>query len=207
MPRGRQRQGQGAAAPTIAERMIEVEHRLDSLDNAIREVHPEYAGPIVRRCEELEATVRDHANRTMEILRTYDGRVHAMGRQVTRDAEDAILRLKMAADRHQSEGAILRKEWGGIKEDVDARSLQIEQDMAQMQDLSLKIDEDMDKMTGMLASAMQHLDRQDALVRAGDMQIARLAKLESLAAEVRRVCVRIFRVVHMWIVTRLGAYR
>ena len=170
MSRRKHADNRAANIPTIATRMAEVERRLDSLDNAIQEVHPDYAGPVVERLGHLEETVRSHANKTFEIFKKYSAHVEDLARRTTKEAEDALARLAAAADRHQTQGAFLRQQWGGIKEDIDARSAQIEQDMVQMK--------------AMLVDAMSHLQKQDALVAAGDIQIARLAKLESLANQV-----------------------
>ena len=50
MPPTKGKAGKGRAiAPNIGERMLEVEQRVESLDAAIRQIHPEYAGPIVNR--------------------------------------------------------------------------------------------------------------------------------------------------------------
>ena len=163
--------GHWGRGPNIGQRLAEVEKRLESLDNAIREVHPNYAEPIVQRCEHLAEVARANANRIFGLLQMHMGEVEAKASRVKEEADEACARLKEAANRHQSEGAVLRRELGGVKELIDERSLQIERDGARQQKI--------------LDLAIEQADRGNELREACDMQLARLAKLESLAAEVR----------------------
>lgn len=165
--------GKGGAkkGTSIAQRLEELEARVESLDNAVREVHPNYSGPIVRRVEELEQLCRSHANRVFEILVNNKAGVEAAASSAIAKADEACARLDQAAARHQSEGASLRQEWGLIKENIDFTSAQVEQDLA--------------NMSCVLQKAVEHQDKQETLNRAADLQLARLARFESFGTEVQ----------------------
>ena len=166
---GAGRGGKGAGV-NIAQRLRDIDERLDSLDCAIREVHPQFSRRIVERLEHLEATCRGHANAVFQVLSNQSARVEAVVSKASTAADEACARLAAAADRHQQQGADLRREMVPLKQLIEERSQQCEADLK--------------KMASLVEQALEHLEQQEILNRQAEAQIQQLSRLESLSSEV-----------------------
>ena len=170
LPEMASRGGKGAGA-NIAQRLRDIEAHLDSLDCAIRELHPEFSRRIVARLEDLEVTCRGHANAVFQVLTNQRAAVEAVVSKASTAADEACARLAAAADRHQQQGAELRREMVPLKELIEERSAQCAADLS--------------KMASLVTQAMEHLERQEILNEQAEAQIQALTRLESLSSEVR----------------------
>ena len=170
LPEMASRGGKGAGA-NIAQRLRDIEERLDSLHCAIRELHPEFSRRIVARLEELEVTCRGHANAVFQVLASQRAAVEAVVSKASTAADEACARLAAAADRHQQQGAELRREMVPLKELIEERSAQCAAGLS--------------KMASLVTQAMEHLERQEILNEQAEAQIQALSRLESLSSEVR----------------------
>ena len=166
-------QGRGSQGSTLQHRLHNIELRLNALDAALREVHPEHAERLIARMTELESLCRTHANQVFTILqRRQEGFQGEMARsEVAADA--AIARLDAAAQRHQRDAEILRKELGELKEAIDFQSQQASADLLKMERLAEQATEDLQQMS-------------TALEQMTTVQ-ASLEQVEALVAEVRLV--------------------
>ena len=125
MSRGRH--GKGGSV-NIAQRLKDLEDRVEALDAGLQEVHPEYANRILDRMHELEEVTRQHANSVFRVLTDQkdacqdivDQCKEIVG-QAAVDADAACQRLDAAAERHQNDGSALRRELGGLKELIDTK--------------------------------------------------------------------------------------
>ena len=169
---GRGRHGKGeAGAPNIAQRLKNLEDRVESLDVGLQEVHPDYADRILGRMHELEEVTREHSNKVFRVLTNQREacqdivkECQAIVSQASTDADAACRRLDEAADRHQRDGAALRSELGLLKEMIDAQSLQCQTDLGKMERLAQQ--------------ALDSLDRQAAFHAQTEEQLSRLAQVE-----------------------------
>ena len=134
LPEMASRGGKGAGA-NIAQRLRDIEAHLDSLDCAIRELHPEFSRRIVARLEDLEVTCRGHANAVFQVLTNQRAAVEAVVSKASTAADEACARLAAAADRHQQQGAELRREMVPLKELIEERSAQCAADLSKMASL------------------------------------------------------------------------
>lgn len=102
------------------------------MDEAVRDVHPEYSGRILDRMHELEAMTRENANtaliffdqRRQALMKTAEGAIDQLEKACQRcaECEDQLAR---AAQRHAVDGAGLRAELGELKRMLDAQSLRL----------------------------------------------------------------------------------
>ena len=169
LPEMASRGGKGAGV-NLAQRLRDIEAHLDSLDCAIRELHPEFSRRIVARLEDLEVTCRGHANAVFQVLTNQRAAVEAVVSKASTAADEACARLAAAADRHQQQGADLRREMVPLKQLIEERSQQCEADLK--------------KMASLVEQALEHLERQEILNRRAEAQIQQLSRLESLSSEV-----------------------
>ena len=167
LPEMGSRGGRGASV-NIAQRLRDIDAHLESLDCAIRELHPEFSSRIVLRLEELEATCRGHANAVCSVLANQRLAVEAVVSKATTAADEACARLAAAADRHQQQGTELRREMVPLKELIEERSRQCAADL--------------DKMASLVEVALDHLERSENLTQ----------RQESLSFEVK-ACLRELR--------------
>ena len=168
MSRGRHGKG---AAPNIAQRLNDLEDRVESLDVGLQEVHPEYANRILGRMHELENLTRQHANNVFQVLTNQRDACHDIVKeckdlvsQAAIDADAACKRLDDAADRHQKDGAAVRSELGSLKEMIDTQSLQCTSDL--------------DKMERLVQQASDCLQMQEALSAQAEEQLGRLSRMQ-----------------------------
>ena len=110
-----------------------IEARIDALDRAIREVHPDYSARILDRMTELEALCREHAHRVMRCIdnqkkdlmqsadKVFNFVDHALCDLEKRTAT-AIERFEEITQRHQTDAKALRRELGELKEIIDSSS-------------------------------------------------------------------------------------
>ena len=133
--------GEGGGQPPWLEAVLEplrrrldsLDARVDTLDGAIREVHPTYSGRILDRMHELEKVSREHCNQLLGILKSYKedlGNLESKTRfgceaSVVK-AEASMLRLNQATERHCADAAALRQELGSLKTALDSHSEEIE---------------------------------------------------------------------------------
>ena len=122
------------------------EARLDALDAAVREIHPQYSDRILDRMSELEGTCRDHANRVMMCIDNQKKDMIAAANNVSKHVEHAVSDLEKrtaaaierfheVAHRHQTDAKALRCELGGLKELLDASSVNIAEERQNCQQL------------------------------------------------------------------------
>ncbi len=126
--------GRGAPLP-LSDRLRELEHRVNGLDQAVCELHPDHSPAILARMHELEATCRAHANKVFTVLSNHGRAVEASARQSTAAADAAATRLQDASARHQEDASALRTEIGCLKDLVDTRSLEAEANLVRMEEL------------------------------------------------------------------------
>ena len=113
------RRGKGGGTPSSPFQAIH--ERLDLLEGAIGDVHPDYALRAVRRMEELAKTTQEQANSVLEIVnnqRVALGTVVHQAGQVQDELDKACTRLQGASDRHQQEAQDLRVELGKLREEI-----------------------------------------------------------------------------------------
>ena len=171
MSRGRH--GKGGSV-NIAQRLKDLEDRVEALDAGLQEVHPEYANRILDRMHELEEVTRQHANSVFRVLTNQKDacqdivdQCKEIVAQAAVDADAACQRLDAAADRHQNDGSALRRELGGLKELIDTQSMQCSSDLA--------------KMEALLRQASDCLDMQESLRNDAEEQMRNLSRIQSEA--------------------------
>lgn len=159
------------ATSTVADRLRTLEARVESLDGAVQELHPDYSARVVARVTEIEETCRTHANSVLQVLTNQRLGVESAATKAAGMANDACARLERSSTRHEEQAAALRTEIGVIKDMVDARSADCERDLANM-----KI---------YVQDVLDHMERQETLSRQVDAQIEKLSRLEALAKQVQ----------------------
>ena len=156
---------------TIADRLRKLECGVETLDIAVRELHPDHTSRIVERITELEEKCRNHANSVFRVLTNQRQGVEAVATKASTMAIEACARLDQASERHETQAAMLRQEVGLIKDMVDENSLQCERDL--------------NNMKAMVQDSLEHLDRQETLSRQADAHIEKLIKWDAIAEDVR----------------------
>ena len=81
-------------------------------------------------------------------------------------SDEACARLAAAADRHQRDGADLRRELGQLKDAIDDQSQQVQSDLQKMSELA--------------SQALEHLERQELLNAQTEEQLQRLSALDMM---------------------------
>ena len=122
MPRGKA----GGRGMSIGDRLRELELRIESLDVAVREIHPDYVPGIIARTTELEKLCREHVNSTCRVLENQRLGVKTVVKEAEARAESAVASLMKAANRHHEEAHNLRAELVPFKEMVDRQSQESE---------------------------------------------------------------------------------
>ena len=126
--------GKGKGASALQGLLLPIHQRLDALDAAIRDVHPDYRARVLDRMVEIEECCRNHANKVFEIANNQKvalGTVVHKATQAQTQVEFAIERLASATSRHQEEAKALRSELGALKELVDEQSKRLEEERLQ----------------------------------------------------------------------------
>ena len=153
---------------TLPRRLHNIELRLNALDAAIREVHPQHAQPLIDRMTELERVCRRHANQVFTILQRRQESFHGELERCEVAAEAAIARLDAAAQRHQRDAEVLRSEIGELKDAIDFQSAQSAEDLQKMERLAQQSMEDVERMSTALermSTVEASLEQVEALVR------------------------------------------
>ena len=138
-PKGR---GHGT---TLAQRLQDIEERIESLDAAVRDVHPGYAERVLARMAELEQLCRGHANQVFAIMHCRQEIFRAELARAQEEGEEAIARMNEAAQRHQHDAAALRRELGVLKESIDNQHAQSTADLQKMEALAHQAIEDIEQ--------------------------------------------------------------
>jgi hypothetical protein len=99
-----------------------IEERMDALDAAIRDIHPDYAERVLSRMAELESTTRQHANKVFQVLHNQTTAMEASVAKAETAAHRVSSHLQQAAERHHREAAALRAELGELKKLLDEQS-------------------------------------------------------------------------------------
>ena len=155
----------------LAQRLQELEARIEALDIAVQEVHPQYANRILDRMHELERHTRrqasqalDHMHELERLARKHCDKalttVEKMMREWANEAEKSIARFNEAAEQH-------RRELGELKEVIDWQH-----------DEST---ENLKRMKAMAKQAIQDIDQQKSLLEAAEAAEQRLTnEVESM---------------------------
>ena len=146
----------------IAQRLQELEARIESLDIAVQEVHPKYANRILDRMADLEKHARKQANQVFAIFEAQRKELS----QAYWVGENSIKRLNEAAEQHQNDAGALRKELGVLKEGIDRQHHEST--------------ENLERMKAMAKQAIQDIDQQKSLLEAAEAAEQRLTKVESM---------------------------
>ena len=155
---------------SIGDRLRELELRIESLDVAVREIHPDYVPGIIARTTELENLCREHVNSTCRVLENQRRGVETVVKEAEARAESAVASLMKAANRHHEEAHNLRAELVPFKEMVDKQSQESESNLAKMKDL--------------FEHSIELLDRQTAASTQLEGQLSQLCRLEALSFQV-----------------------
>ena len=110
-----------------------IEDRLDFLDAAIRELHPEYSSRILDRMAYLEDLCRQHVNRVLGVINNKKAELVAKVDKVTKglsfvvDVLDdktakSIKSLEDATQRHHADAKAVRRELGELKSLIDVQT-------------------------------------------------------------------------------------
>lgn len=176
MPPTKGKAGKGRAiAPNIGERMLEVEQRVESLDAAIRQIHPEYAGPIVNRVTEIERYCREHANKVFTVLANQRDAVQQVVDDASKKAEAMVASLEKAAEHHKAEQAALRRELRPLEKMVEERAEQSSRNL--------------DLMGELVRQSLENINRNEDISRRIESDLQRLSRLEAMASEMQ-ICVQ-----------------
>ena len=122
-----------AAANPFRHVLDPIEARLDALDAAIRDIHPDYSNRILDRMTELEETCREHAHRVMRCIDNQKKDLVESADRVSNHVEiavcdlerrtaKAIERFEEVTQRHQTDAKALRCELGELKTIIDSSS-------------------------------------------------------------------------------------
>ena len=128
------RGGTGRGASALQGLLLPIHQRLDALDAAIRDVHPDYSTRVLDRMVEIEECCRNHANKVFEVANNQKvalGTVVHKATQAQAQVELAIERMASATSRHQEEAKSLRSELGALRELVDEQSKRLEEERLQ----------------------------------------------------------------------------
>ena len=135
-----------AAANPLRHVLEPIEARLDALDAAIREIHPDYSNRILDRMTYLEELCREHAHRVMKCIdnqkkdlidsanNVSNHVVHAVS-DLERRTSAAIERFEEVTHRHQTDAKALRCELGELKEIIDSSSEHLAEERQKCQQL------------------------------------------------------------------------
>ena len=116
-----------------------IEERLDFLDAAIRELHPEYSSRILDRMAYLEDLCRQHVNRVLGVINNKKAELVAKVDKVTKGLSfvvdvlegktaKSIKSMEDATQRHHADAKAVRRELGELKSIIDAQSERLVQE-------------------------------------------------------------------------------
>ena len=116
-----------------------IEERLDFLDAAIRELHPEYSSRILDRMAYLEDLCRQHVHRVLGVINNKKAELVAKVDKVTTGLSvvvdvlegktaKSIKSMEDATQRHHADAKAVRRELGELKSIIDAQSERLVQE-------------------------------------------------------------------------------
>ena len=122
-----------AAANPFRQVLEPFEARLDALDAAIREIHPDYSNRILDRMTYLEERCREHAHRVMRCIDNQKKDLIESADKVSNHVEHAVCdlerrtstaieRFEEVTHRHQTDAKALRCELDELKAIIDSSS-------------------------------------------------------------------------------------
>ena len=170
----------------LAQRLQDLEARIEALDIAVQEVHPQYANRILDRMVEIEKHARRQANQVFQILEAQRKEL-----KIAYDVgENSIKRLNEAAERHQNEAGALRKELWVLKEGIDRQHYESTENLQRMKAMAKQAIQDIDQQKSLLEAAEaaeQRLIKVETMLQHAEKALRKFKNLESFSSRQERV--------------------